>query len=96
MSAVIRIQTVVRAPQALVFDLARSVDVHQASTSQTEEEAIAGKTEGLMELGDEVTWRARHFGVRQTLTSRITAFERPNHFRDSMVSPSSFFMLVHP
>jgi len=24
-------------------------------------------------------------GVRQTLTSRITAFDRPQHFRDSMV-----------
>jgi ligand-binding SRPBCC domain-containing protein len=35
--------------------------------------------------GDEVTWRARHFGVWQELTSDITAFELPVHFRDSMV-----------
>ena len=35
--------------------------------------------------GEEVTWRARHFGVWQELTSRITAFDRPRHFRDSMV-----------
>ncbi len=39
-----------------------------------------------MELGDEVTWRATHFGVRQTLTSRITKFDRPHMFRDSMVA----------
>jgi len=38
-----------------------------------------------MTLGDEVTWRARHFGVWFTLTSRITAYDRPKHFRDRMV-----------
>ncbi len=43
------------------------------------------KTSGLMELGDEVTWRARHLGVVQHLTSRIVAFDRPRYFRDSMV-----------
>ena len=86
MSATIRLTQVVHAPQDVLFDLARSVDAHQASTSQTEEEAIGGKMEGLLDLHDEVTWRARHFGVRQTLTSRMTAFDRPRHFRDSMVS----------
>src|SRR6185437_9192306 len=39
----------------------------------------------LLALGDEVTWRARHLGVWQELTSRITVFERPLHFRDTMV-----------
>ena len=55
------------------------------STAQTGERAIAGVTSGLMGLGNEVTWRARHLGIWQHLTSRITAFERPRHFRDSMV-----------
>nr|MBA3694517.1 SRPBCC family protein [Acidobacteriota bacterium] len=27
-----------------------------------------------------------HFGITQKLTSKITAFERPKHFRDSMVT----------
>ena len=36
-------------------------------------------------MGEEVTWSAKHFGVRQRLTSRITAFERPRRFRDSLV-----------
>ena len=36
-------------------------------------------------LDQEVTWEATHFGIRQRLTSRITAFDRPNHFRDSLV-----------
>ncbi len=40
---------------------------------------------GLMGLNDEVTWEAVHLGIRQRLTSRITIFERPYYFRDSMM-----------
>jgi ligand-binding SRPBCC domain-containing protein len=75
----------VAAPPHRCFDLVRSVDAHVRSTTATEERAVGGKTSGLLELGDEVTWRARHFGVLQDLTSRITAFDRPHHFRDSLV-----------
>ena len=56
-----------------------------SSTPGTEERVVAGRLTGLFELHDEVTWEAVHFGVRQRLTSRITAFDRPHHFRDSMV-----------
>jgi len=82
---VIEFTTEVRAPIERIFDLARSVELHMDSTAQTGERAIAGVTSGLMGLGNEVTWRARHLGIWQHLTSRITAFERPRHFRDSMV-----------
>jgi ligand-binding SRPBCC domain-containing protein len=82
---VIELTTEVRAPIARTFDLSRSIELHMASTGQTGERAIAGVTSGLLGLGQEVTWRARHFGIWQHLTSRITAFERPFHFRDSMV-----------
>ncbi|HUQ83911.1 MAG TPA: SRPBCC family protein [Gemmatimonadaceae bacterium] len=81
----IEVSIVVAAPASVCFDLARSVDAHVRSTSATNERAIGGKTSGLLSLADEVTWSARHFGIRQELTSRITAFDRPNHFRDSMV-----------
>jgi ligand-binding SRPBCC domain-containing protein len=57
-----------------------------ASTAHTGERAVAGVTTGLLILGDEVTWRAKHLGLWQELASRITVFERPVHFRDSMVS----------
>lgn len=43
-------------------------------------------TSGLLELGDEVEWSARHFGIRQRLRVRITEFERPNRFQDTMLS----------
>jgi ligand-binding SRPBCC domain-containing protein len=75
----------IRAPIERCFDLARNVDVHVQSTAGTNERAVGGVTHGLMELGQEVTWEATHFGVRQRLTSRITAYDRPQSFRDSQV-----------
>jgi len=42
-------------------------------------------TSGLLGPGDEVTWEAVHFGVRQRLTARITRFEPPHLFEDEMV-----------
>ena len=83
--AVIELSTEIHTPVDRVFDLSRSVDLHVASTAHTGERAVAGVTSGLMELGQEVTWRARHFGIWQHLPSRITAFDRPAHFRDSLV-----------
>lgn len=38
-----------------------------------------------MKLGDEVTWRARHLGIVQHLSTRITRFDPPRYFRDSMI-----------
>ena|SRR5215467_1173489 len=81
----IELSLLVAAPPSRCFDLARSIDAHIHSVVGTGERAIGGRTTGLLSLGDEVTWRARHLGVWQDLTSRITAFERPLHFRDSMV-----------
>ena len=80
----ILLKTVIKAPADVCFDLARSIDLHKVSTAHTGEEAIAGKTEGLIELGESVTWRAKHFGVWQTLTSKVTAMERPYRFVDEM------------
>jgi ligand-binding SRPBCC domain-containing protein len=56
-----------------------------ASTNWSGERAIAGVTSGLIGANQEVTWRGRHFGVVITHTSRITAFEPPRYFQDSMV-----------
>ena len=84
----------IRAPKERVFDLARSIDAHEASTEGTEERAIAGVTSGLIGLGDTVTWEARHFGVRQRLTVQITEFDRPDRFRDVMTS-GAFQAMTH-
>ena len=45
-------------------------------------------------MGQEVTWSARHFGLRQRLTSRITALDPPRYFQDTMVR-GAFKKLVH-
>lgn len=82
----IELESRIKAPIEVVFDLARSIDLHVESTSQTNEQAVAGCTTGLIGLGEEVTWEATHFGIRQRLTTKIVQFERPFHFRDSMVS----------
>lgn len=81
----LRFELYVEAPPERCFDLSRSIDLHVHSTAGTGEEAVGGVTHGLIGPGEEVTWRARHLGVRQHLTSRITRFDRPAHFRDSMV-----------
>lgn len=84
----------INAPIERCFDLARSVEVHLAGNRHWGEEAVAlgGVTTGLMGLGDRVTWRARHFGVRLRLTSEITAFDRPRYFQDRMVRGAFAFM----
>jgi ligand-binding SRPBCC domain-containing protein len=79
--------TVIRAPVERCFDLARSVEVHLAGNIHSGEMAVAmaGITSGLIGMGERVTWRAKHFGVWQTLTSEITAMERPAYFHDAMI-----------
>ena len=90
----IEVVTLIAAPIERVFDLARSIDLHTDSASKTNERAVAGVTTGLINLGEKVTWRGRHFGVWQTLTVQITAFERPTFFADQMVR-GAFHRLEH-
>ena len=82
----IELLTNINAPIQKVFDLSRSIDLHIESTKQTGERAIAGRTSGLIELGETVTWQAKHFGIWQNLTSKITEFNSPSFFVDEMVN----------
>jgi ligand-binding SRPBCC domain-containing protein len=81
----IRVVTEISVPRSQVFDLARSIDAHMASTGKTKECAIDGVTTGLIGLGETVTWEARHFGIRQRLQVQITAYEYPELFVDEMI-----------
>nr|WP_088044603.1 SRPBCC family protein [Bacillus sp. EAC] len=83
---IIKLSMFIKAPIQVCFDLSRSIDIHMESTSQTNERAVKGRTSGLIELGESVTWEATHFGIRQHLTSIITEFDPPNRFVDEMVS----------
>lgn len=83
---ILLLETLIHAPVERVFDLARSIDAHVSSTSKTGEKAVEGRTSGLIERGETVTWEARHFGVQQRLSVRITEFDRPNMFADEMIT----------
>ena len=91
---VIDIRMVIAAPIERCFDLSRSIDLHIESMRHTRERAVAGKVSGLIGAGEEVTWEARHFGLTQRMTSRITAFQPPAYFQDSMVQ-GPFASFVH-
>jgi ligand-binding SRPBCC domain-containing protein len=86
--------TVIDAPIERCFDLARSVEVHLAGNEHCGETAmaLAGVTSGLVGMGQRVTWRAKHFGVWQQLTSEITALEPPAYFQDTMIQGAFRFM----
>src|SRR5713226_3268110 len=90
----LRLETWIAAPMQRCFDAARDLDLHVKSVAHTNERAVGGRTSGLIEMGEEVTWRARHFGITQHFTSRITAFDRPRYFQDSM-QRGAFKSFVH-
>jgi len=90
----IYIETFIKADIQKVFDLARDIDLHQKSTAKTKEKAIAGRISGLIEENETVTWRAKHFGVFQTHTSKITNMEKPYQFTDIMLK-GTFKYLKH-
>jgi ligand-binding SRPBCC domain-containing protein len=94
--ASIRVETLIEAPIERCFDLARSVEAHVASTAKTAERVVGGKSDGLFELGDSVTWEARHFGLRLRQGSTITRSEPPHVFVDEGTSgPLGHFRHVH-
>jgi ligand-binding SRPBCC domain-containing protein len=90
----LRITTSIAAPLSRCFDLARSVDAHVQSAEGTGERVVGGRLSGLLELGDEVTWEARHFGVTQRLSSKITQFRPCTFFQDRMTR-GAFRFLEH-
>ncbi|WP_298714159.1 SRPBCC family protein [Chitinophaga sp.] len=80
----IHLTTVIHAPLQRVFDLSRSITLHKRSMSHLKEEAIRGRTNGLIEYDESVTWRAKHLGKTRELTTRITAMQKHGHFTDEM------------
>ena len=81
-----QLETIIEAPIELVYDLARDIDLHARSMAHTNERAVAGRTSGGIDLGETVTWRARHFDITWSLTSRITVAEAPTRFVDEQAA----------
>lgn len=88
------LETEIKAPAERCFLLSLSVDLHKSSTAQTGEKAVAGVTAGLMKFGDTVTWEAKHLGIVQQLTSKVSAYDKPHYFVSEMIK-GAFKKLHH-
>lgn len=82
----IKIITKINAPLNTVFDLNRNIDIHKQSTSKSKETAIDGVTSGLINKGETVTWRGKHFGFYLIHQSLISAMDFDSYFVDEMIS----------
>lgn len=88
--------TVLPTDPASAFDVSLDVDLHLESMADSDESVVGGVAGGGMQLGDDVTWRARHFGIWWMMTSTITEFDRPYMFVDEQKhGPFKQFRHVH-
>lgn len=81
----IKTSTTINAPIEIVFDNCRNIDIHQYSASKTNEKAIAGRTSGLINKGETVTWKGKHFGINIQHESIISEMGFPNYFVDEQL-----------
>lgn len=81
----IKLSTIINAPIEKCFDISRDIKIHELSTKDTNERAIAGKSSGLCDVNDVITWEATHFGIRQRLTVKISKINPPLFFEDMML-----------
>ncbi|GAC1358487.1 MAG: hypothetical protein NVSMB3_05510 [Acidobacteriaceae bacterium] len=92
--------SVIDAPIRRCFDLARSVQVHLRNHAHAADahgispSLPQDSSAGLVGMGQKVTWCAHPLGLRQTLTTRITAFDPPSSFQDTMLQ-GAFRSLQH-
>jgi ligand-binding SRPBCC domain-containing protein len=92
----ISLSTFVPATTDRAFDLSIDIGTHIESMAHSGERAVDGVASGLIALGESVTWKARHFGVTWTMTSTITAWDRPHSFVDEQAKgPFKTFHHLH-
>ena len=81
----IHLTSFIAAPIDRVFDLSRSINLHQISTASTNEKAIDGVMTGLINKDETVTWQAKHLFKLRQFTSKITGMKSPDFFVDEMI-----------
>jgi ligand-binding SRPBCC domain-containing protein len=92
----ISLSTFVPSSTQRAFDLSIDIDTHLESMAHSGERAVDGVASGLIALGESVTWKARHFGITWTMTSTITAWDRPHSFVDEQAKgPFKMFRHLH-
>ncbi|MFD1376915.1 SRPBCC family protein [Glutamicibacter sp. 2E12] len=88
--------TLCGASRAELFEKSLSIDAHAGSMADSQEKAVAGVTSGTIGLGEQVTWRAKHFGIPFRMTSRISDLDAPHTFTDQQErGPFKSFHHVH-
>ncbi|MFK7113819.1 SRPBCC family protein [Flavobacterium oreochromis] len=90
----LHLKTVINSETQNVFNASRNLDFHKESLASTNEKIIAGKQNGLIEEGETVTWRGKHFGCYLTHKSLITQMNKYDSFTDEMVD-GHFKSFVH-
>ncbi|HEY0652468.1 MAG TPA: SRPBCC family protein, partial [Chryseosolibacter sp.] len=81
----IELRCEIKATRDVCFDLSRSIEVHKLSTATSHEQAVGGCTKGLIEEGEWVKWKAKHFFIPQTLTVQIREMKEFRYFVDEMI-----------
>jgi ligand-binding SRPBCC domain-containing protein len=90
--ALIHLTTFIKAPCERVFDLSRSITLHKMGMQAFQETVIAGRSSGLLELHEIITWSAKHLGKMRQLTLRMTDLKFPEFFCNNQVSGDFKFM----
>lgn len=81
----IKTTTIINSQIEIVFNNCRNIDIHQYSASKTNEKAIAGRTSRLINKGETVTWKGKHFGINLKHQSIITEMDFPTYFVDEQL-----------
>lgn len=81
----IKVTTTINTPIEIVFNNCRNIDIHQYSASKTNEKAIEGRTSGLINKGETVTWKGKHFGIYLKHQSIISEMDFPTYFVDEQL-----------
>lgn len=90
------LERIIPASPEAVFDLSLDVGLHLASQSSRGERAVGAVVSGTLGEGDQITWSARHFGIRFRMTSIVFDVDRPRWFRDRQTKgPFGAFRHTH-
>jgi hypothetical protein len=90
----VQLTTFIAAPQQRVFDLSLSMGVHKASMARYNETIVKGPGSGLLQLNEQVTWKAKHLFKERLLTVRLCESKPPFFFEDEQVH-GAFKMMKH-
>jgi ligand-binding SRPBCC domain-containing protein len=79
-----RLETHIAASPQACFDAARDMALHAESAAASGERIVHAPETHMLELGDEVEFEGRHFGITFRLRSKIVEYDRPVRFVDEM------------